>query len=62
MTENTTTTTDGGSEESSVTTKQCESETCDSTDDVRAVRDPEGNLLDMCSDCRSKWPVEEVSA
>lgn len=41
--------------------KQCESATCDSTDDVRAVRDPDGRLLDMCSDCRSKWPVEEVS-
>jgi hypothetical protein len=38
---------------------QCEM--CDSYDDVKAVRDPENTLLDMCADCRSAWPVEVVA-
>jgi len=34
---------------------------CDSTEDVRAVRDPEGELLDMCAEHRSQFPVEVVA-
>jgi len=41
-------------------TRHCDSIDCDSTDDVRPVRDPENNLLDMCADCRSEWPVTLV--
>lgn len=37
---------------------QCEMPECESHDDVKAVRDPDSNLLDMCSSCRSAWPVE----
>ena len=40
--------------------KQCEMPECDSHEDVKAVRDPAGNLLDMCADCQSDWPVEVV--
>lgn len=38
----------------------CDMPECDSTHDVRAARDPSGDLLDMCDGCRREWPVETI--
>lgn len=33
---------------------------CGNSNDVKAVRGPGGDLLDMCRDCRAEWPIDEV--
>lgn len=40
---------------------QCDMPECDNRGDLKAGRDPSNNLLDMCPECRSSWPVEVVS-
>lgn len=52
--------TDSQPADSTTMTSTCDSIDCDSTDDVTTVRDPEGNTLEMCADCRSEWPVTVV--
>lgn len=39
---------------------KCEMPECNNEDDLKACRDPENNLLDLCRRCRREWPVEVV--
>lgn len=42
--------------------RRCDMAGCDSHAHVKAVRDPEDNLFNMCGECRREWPVEVVDA
>ena len=39
----------------------CEMPECGNSDDLKACRDPEGSLLELCRKCRREWPVEVVA-
>lgn len=39
---------------------ECDMLDCHTTEDLTAVRGPDGELLDLCDSCRSAWPVETV--
>lgn len=40
----------------------CDGTDCEETEDIVEVVDKEGEFYGMCPECRSNWPVEEVSA
>jgi len=39
---------------------KCEMPDCNNEEGLKACRDPENNLLEMCPECRSAWPVEPI--
>lgn len=44
------------------TSDKCEMPECNEDEGLKACRDPEGNLLEMCKNCRTAWPVEVIEA